>query len=92
MKVFAAALAAATAAAADQEIYIPYDCYNESARVYGGTSANKVSDYDIMTGLDAYAHRVSGITACVNTATNLISGVTAHFGKVNEADLTYTDT
>lgn len=91
MKLFAAALVAAQASASQWETYIPYDCYHESARVYGSETANKVSDMDVMTGLDAYAHRVSGITACINLDTNLISGVTTTFGKVVEADLTYTD-
>lgn len=91
MKLFAAALVAATASASGFETYIPYDCYHESARVYGTRTDKKVSDMDIMTGLDAYAHRVSGITACLDLETNLISGVTTTFGKINEADLTYTD-
>lgn len=83
MKLFAAALAAAQAAAV--ETYIPYDCYSEAGRYFGQKTDNKVSDMDIMTGLDAYAHRLVGMTLCLSMETNLISGVTTKWAKIDES-------
>ena len=84
MKLLATALAlTAGQALANQNYttYIPFDCYREDGVVYGNPAGNKVSDYVTMTGLDAYAHKLVGVTACKDNNTGLISGITTTWAK-----------
>jgi len=63
------------------QTYIPYDCYQESDKLYGdSTEKTKISDMEAMTGLDAYGHRLAAISACIDRHTTLISGITTVWG------------
>ena len=86
MKLLATALALTAGQAlahTDYSVYIPFDCYSEDDNMYGNPAGSKVSDYLTMTGLDAYAHKLSQVTACVNRETGLLSGVTTSWAKWN---------
>ena len=86
MKLLATALALSAGQAlahTDYSVYIPFDCYSEDDNMYGNPDGSKVSDYLTMTGLDAYAHQLSQVTACVNRETGLLSGVTTSWAKWN---------
>lgn len=73
------ALTAATVAA-DEPVHIPYDCYTESYRNYGKPEGTKVSDKDLISGLDIRRSKLTAIAACTDMKTRLISGVTTTWG------------
>lgn len=84
MKLLATLLAlGAGQAYADTEYatYIPIDCYSEDTAMSGNPNGNLVSDYRSMTGLDAYSHKLVGVTACVDNKKQIISGITTKWAK-----------
>ena len=56
-----------------------YDCWGETVRAYGKHKGTKVSDMDLITGLDPAFHKLTTISACTDMKTTLISGVTLTF-------------
>jgi len=72
-------LAAADAAFA-ADAFIPYDCYTESVRLYGAPKGNKITDKELIAGLDINNSKLSAIAACTDMNTRLISGVTTTWG------------
>ena len=82
MKLFTAALAltAGLASANVKDPYIPYDCFFESAEVYGNNIGTKVSDMKEMTGLTLGEHRIKDITVCADDTTRHVTGVTTVWG------------
>jgi hypothetical protein len=79
MAVFAAQYAEAQVLAntRETEIYVPYDCVNESHTTFGQTlTATKVSDRDYIAALSTTA-QISAITGCYDKETKLITGIQA---------------
>ena len=68
--------------------HIPLDCYAEGERVYGKKQGNRLSDLDLISGLDANSHRLTSLTACIDNYTNLISGVTTNYGIWSGTEIT----
>ena len=76
-------LAAQQAYAQEQVVHIPLDCYSESERVFGSKQGTRISDLNILSGLDALNSQLISVTACVDNNTNLISGITTNYGVWN---------
>ena len=89
MKLLGAALVAGAAQAIDynynvyglQDAFIPYDCYGETNRLYGAQKGNYLSDRTLMTGLDAYKHKLTKVTACVDQCSQKVQGVMTTWAK-----------
>ena len=60
--------------------HIPWDCYTEAPRIYGDPKGTKVSDKDLISGLDIRNSRLTAVSACTDMQTRLISGVTTTWG------------
>ena len=73
------ALTAAQVMAQD-EAFIPFDCYTESNRRYGNANGTKITDKDLISGLDINDARLVAIAACSDMNTKLISGITTTWG------------
>lgn len=65
----------------NESVHIPLDCFKESERHYGTVkNSNRLSDLEIITGLNINTHRMTAVTACVDNYTNLISGIMTTYG------------
>ena len=63
----AAGLVAMAQAAANSQ-YIPFDCFQPTARVYGNPHGKVRSDKDILSGL-SHDHQLVQISGCVDQTT-----------------------
>ena len=60
--------------------FIPYDCYHESELSYGQKAGDRVSDLDLITGLDIHNDKLTAISACTDMSTFLITGIVTTWG------------
>lgn len=86
-------LAAAEAAVAAEVTtpHIPYDCYKESNRIYGNDEGTKVSDINLISGLNINNARLTAIAACTDMNTRLISGITSTWGVWDSVNNQWSD-
>ena len=71
--------------------FIPYDCYHESELSYGQKAGDRVSDLDLITGLDIHNDKLTAISACTDMSTFLITGITTTWGSWDSSTSTWTN-
>lgn len=83
MKLLTAALGLlATAYGAQVENpHIPFDCHQESDRVYGKAEGTFVSDKDLISGLSVLDHKLVQIAGCTDLSTRTLTGVVTTWAK-----------
>lgn len=75
------ALGAATAAARSYNDHIPFDCFQETQKAFGNEEGSRVSDIDLMSGLDPNSHQLISISGCYDPNQQVITGVVSTYGK-----------
>jgi len=76
MKLLAASMGLVTLAyGATQSTYIPFDCHQESPRVYGLEEGTRVSDKDLISGLSVLNHSLVSIAGCTDMSTRTLTGL-----------------